>query len=114
MTRTFPLRVRDALDDAPLGAALGRMSGLLQGRRAQAFASLPDADAIRDQRAQPLAHPRALGPARTVRAAPHRQWRHVHWAETAATAVASSIEIARQHGVRLAVKSKSMVTEETT
>ncbi|MCX7885761.1 MAG: lactate utilization protein [Verrucomicrobiae bacterium] len=37
---------------------------------------------------------------------------HVYWAETGAEAVRQIIEIARQHGVRKAVKSKSMLTEE--
>jgi L-lactate dehydrogenase complex protein LldF len=37
---------------------------------------------------------------------------HVHWARDAAEANRLLLEIARRHGVRLAVKSKSMVTEE--
>ena len=37
---------------------------------------------------------------------------HVHWAETAAEASQIVVSLAHQHGVRKAVKSKSMVTEE--
>jgi len=37
---------------------------------------------------------------------------HVHWAETAEEATQIVLSLARQHGVRKAVKSKSMVTEE--
>jgi L-lactate dehydrogenase complex protein LldF len=37
---------------------------------------------------------------------------HVHWAETAEEARAIILELARKHGVRKVVKSKSMVTEE--
>ena len=37
----------------------------------------------------------------------------MHWADTGADANRIVIEIARQHGVRLIAKSKSMVTEET-
>ncbi len=37
---------------------------------------------------------------------------HVHWAETAAEASQQVVALAKQHGVRRAVKSKSMVTEE--
>jgi L-lactate dehydrogenase complex protein LldF len=115
MPSRFPLRVREALDNAPLGAALGRMSGLLQGRRAQAFASLPDAETIRDQ-----ARKAKLD---TLRSLPSQLERfeqrltangaEVHWADTAADANRIVIDIARRHGVRLIAKSKSMVTEET-
>ena len=115
MSRTFPLRVREALDNAPLGAALGRMSGLLHSRRAQAFASLPDAEVIRDQ-----ARKAKLDTLRDLPAQLERFERqltangaHVHWADTAADANRIVVEIARQYGVRLVAKSKSMVTEET-
>jgi len=37
---------------------------------------------------------------------------HVHWATDAAAACGIVLDIARRHGVRLAVKSKSMATEE--
>ena len=115
MSRTFPLRVQAALDNPALGAALGRMSSLLQARRAQAFASLPDADAIRDQ-----ARKAKLD---TLRDLPDQLERfekqlvangvQVHWADTGADANRIVIEIARRHDVRIVAKSKSMVTEET-
>ncbi len=37
---------------------------------------------------------------------------HVHWAETGAEASQIAVSLAKQHGVRKVVKSKSMVTEE--
>ena len=49
---------------------------------------------------------------RQFEAAVHARGGHVHWAETAGQAVAIVVDIARQHGVRPAVKSKSMVSEE--
>jgi L-lactate dehydrogenase complex protein LldF len=115
VNQTFPLRVRKALDDPALGTALRRVSGLLQGRRAQAFASLPDAETIRDQ-----ARKAKLDTLRDLPAQLERFERQlvangaeVHWAETAADANRIVVDIARRHGVRLVAKSKSMVTEET-
>src|SRR4029453_15690786 len=110
----FQLRVRDALDNAPLGAALGRMSGLLQGRRAQAFASLPEAETIRDQ-----ARKAKLDTLRSLASQLERfeqrliaNGAEVHWADAAADANRIVIDIARRHGVRLIAKSKPMGTAE--
>jgi len=115
VSRTFPLRVREALDNRPLGAALGRVVSVLQSRRALGLASLPDADAIRDQ-----ARKAKLDTLRDLAASLERfearliaNGAEVHWAETAADANRIVIEIAKRHGVRKIAKSKSMVTEET-
>src|SRR5262245_65899301 len=99
MQSRFPLRVREALDNAAVGAALRRVSGLLQGRRAQAFASLPDAETIRDQ-----ARKAKLDTLRDLPAQLERfeqqlvaNGAEVHWADTAADANRIVVDIARRH-----------------
>jgi L-lactate dehydrogenase complex protein LldF len=111
----FPLRIRRALDDPNLGAALGRMSALLRERRGHAFASLADADAIRDHARKAKFDALRDLPAQleTFEARLQANGVQVHWAETAADANRIVVEIARQHGVRLVAKGKSMVSEET-
>jgi L-lactate dehydrogenase complex protein LldF len=112
---TFPLRVRRALDDAPLAAALGSLSTQLRARRALAFESLPDADAVRDQaRKAKLDTLRDL-PAQLERfeARLRENGAQVHWAEHGADANRIVIDIARTHDVRTVAKGKSMVSEET-
>ena len=114
-TQTFALRVRHALEDQKLGAALGRMSGLLRARRGQAFASLAGADAIRDQARKAKFDALRDLPAQLERFEARLQGNgvQVHWAETGADANRIVVEIARAHAVKLVAKGKSMVSEET-
>jgi len=110
----FHRRIDTALADAGLRAALALSTGRLASGRATAIASLAHADAYRDEarriRARTIAHLDRHLDAFT-RAAAARGCR-VHWAETAEAATSIVAGIARDRGLTLAVKSKSMVTEE--
>lgn len=115
MTPTFAQRAEAALGDRQLRIALDRATGQLASRRDAGFASLEDAESVRDAaRAAKMEVLRDL--------ADHlerfeRQLQvngvQVHWAEDGAQANRIVCEIARAAGARRAVKSKSMVTEET-
>lgn len=115
MNRRFELRVREALDDEGLHGALQRMSGQLGARRAAAFASLADAERVRDHARQArLETLRDLaGHLERFEARATANGAVVHWAETGADANRIVLDIARAHGVRRVAKSKSMVSEET-
>src|SRR5262249_2892355 len=117
MSATIPLqlRVESALADERLRAALTRATEQLGSRRSSAFASLEDADAVRDAaraaRMHAIAHVAQLrGKFESKLMANGAQ---VHWAETAADANGIVADIARRTATRRAVKSKSMVSEET-
>jgi L-lactate dehydrogenase complex protein LldF len=110
----FRARVRRALADRQLRVALERVTGRFSGLRAAGLASLDDPDAVRDRtraiRAEVVAHlDEYLAQFAAAAAAAGAR---VHRAPDAATACAIVVELARAHGVKLAVKSKSMVTEE--
>ena len=111
---SFHARVSLALQDRGLRTALDRATQHLARERSAAFAELADADALRDR-------------ARAIRAATLRELdRHlerfaesvlgaggqVHWARDAAEACTIVSELARSHGARRVVKSKSMLSEE--
>jgi len=114
VSRTFAERAHSALGDRQLQVALGRATAQLATRREDAFASLEDAEGVRDAaRAAKLEVLRDL--------ADHlerfeRQLQsngvQVHWAEDGAQANRIVCEIAGAAGLKRAVKSKSMVTEE--
>jgi L-lactate dehydrogenase complex protein LldF len=110
----FYTRVDRALKDPALGAAMERATKKLVSSRDAGMAAFPEADAVRDHARRIRAH--TIGKLghylRQFETAVHARGGHVHWAETAEQAVAIVAEIARQHGVRTAVKSKSMVSEE--
>ena len=111
----FDKRVEQALGDAHLRAALDRATSQLGARRLLALSTLDDSQAARAAaraaRMDAIAH---LGEylerfeARLV-----ANGAHVHWAETPADANRIIVGIAKQAGCRRAVKSKSMVSEET-
>ena len=110
----FHRRIDDALADNRLRQALTLTTGRLAGGRASALASLADADELRDEarriRAHTIAHlDRYLE--QFVSNAEARGCR-VHWAATAEEATRAVVQIARDERVTLAVKSKSMITEE--
>ena len=111
---SFYRRAEDALADRALQGKVQRATGRLTAGRAAGFAALEGADAVRDRaraiRADVVAHLdqhlatfaerlTALGG-------------HVHWAADAEEAVRIVAGIATSRGVRTAVKSKSMVSEE--
>jgi L-lactate dehydrogenase complex protein LldF len=100
--------------DERLRAATALATGRLRGGRETAFAQLGDGDALRDHARRLRAH--------TLRRLDHylaqfaasveARGGTVHWAETAAEACRHVVDIARREGCTLAVKSKSMVSEE--
>jgi L-lactate dehydrogenase complex protein LldF len=103
-----------AIADPRLQGALEGATGKFRDARRAALAELPDADALRD-------HFKALRSATLARLAEHLETfernataagAQVHWAADAAAACRIVTEIARHHGVALAAKSKSMVSEE--
>lgn len=111
---SFYRRVDEALRDPHLQPAVRLATGRLLAGRAAGLAEFPDADAVRDRaraiRAHTIArldHYLEMFEARVV-----ARGGHVHWASTAEEAVGIVREIAAADGVRTAVKSKSMVSEE--
>ncbi len=112
---SFPHRVSDALADAPLRAALDRATSQLGSRRLLALANLDEADAVRDRaRAARLkAVANLAGFLERFEAKLVANGAHVHWAQTPEDANAIIAEIAKKTSTRVAVKSKSMVSEET-
>jgi L-lactate dehydrogenase complex protein LldF len=114
-TADFAARASGAMADARLQGALERVTAVFGSRRASAFASLPDADAVRDR-----ARAARLNAVADLAASLERfearltaNGAHVHWAETPAEANAIVADIATRTGCTRAVKSKSMVSEET-
>ncbi len=113
-TPAFRTRIRQALADATLREALDRATAAFRASRAQAFAHLPDAEAVRDRaraiRAHTIAHlDRYLEQfAREV----ERRGGKVFWAATAREACDYVVNLARARGISMVAKSKSMVSEE--
>jgi L-lactate dehydrogenase complex protein LldF len=117
-THTLPVfskRVDSALADGRLRVALDRATSALGSRRVLALATLPDADDVRDR-----ARAARLGALADLAANLERfearleaNGAHVHWAETPQDANRIIVEIAKKTGTTRAVKSKSMVSEET-
>jgi L-lactate dehydrogenase complex protein LldF len=110
----FYRRAEEALADSALRGKIQRATDRLVAGRHASFAAFPAGDAIRD-------HARAIRSdvianldryltqfADQVTA----RGGHVHWAASATDAVSIVTGIARDRGVRCAVKSKSMVSEE--
>lgn len=113
-TLEFRQAAAAAIADPRLQGALEGATGKFRSARSAALAELPDADALRD-------HFKALRSATLARLAEHLETfernaaaagAQVHWAADGAAACRIVTEIARQHGVALAAKSKSMVSEE--
>jgi L-lactate dehydrogenase complex protein LldF len=113
---TTPLRTRaqQALGDRFLHEALDIATTKFIGLRREAFATFPEGDRLRDRA-------RAIKEATLQRLDEHlerlvdnveRLGGHVHFAATADEARAIVLDIARRTGARMAVKSKSMATEE--
>jgi len=111
----FADRVENALADSHLRAALDRATSQLGSRRLLALATLDDSDAVRD-----AARAARLGALANLADNLERfeakliaNGAQVHWAGTPAEANAIITTIAKRTATRRAVKSKSMVSEET-
>ena len=110
----FRERARHALADPFLQKALKGATAHFREGREKALAELPDADALRDQL-------KAIRETTLARLADYlvafeqkatAAGARVHWARDGMEAANIVISIAQRHGVRLAVKSKSMTSEE--
>ena len=108
-------RVETALQDDHLREALGNATERLWSRRSAALTSLENADVIRDmaRRAKMDLLRDLAGNLQTFEKNLIRNGIKVHWAQNGKEANRIVVEIARASGCRRAVKSKSMVTEET-
>jgi L-lactate dehydrogenase complex protein LldF len=103
-----------ALHDAPLQAALVRLTDTLMTANQRGFAALADSSQLRDHakriKEHTLAHlDRYL---EQLEAAVQKTGGSVHWAATASDAREIILDIARRSNCRRAVKSKSMTSEE--
>jgi L-lactate dehydrogenase complex protein LldF len=103
-----------ALNNPKLQSAVDNATLRFRTHRETALAELPDADAMRDQL-------KTIRAATIARLADHLETfernaiaagAQVHWAQDGAEATQIVLDIAQKHGVTLAVKSKSMATEE--
>jgi L-lactate dehydrogenase complex protein LldF len=114
LSTPFRQRAAAALDDAFLRQALTIATTKFIDLRREAFEAFPEGEALRDRA-------RAIKEA-TLQRLDHYldqlidniegRGGHVHYADTAADARRIILDIARRTGARLAVKSKSMATEE--
>ncbi len=109
----YKTRIKQALADEALRAALDRAMARLSERRAEAVAAVDSVrlrDDARATRQFAIEHlPELLEQLERNLIA---NGCHVHWARDAAEATGIVLEIARRRDVRHVVKSKSMVTEE--
>src|SRR3954452_20315881 len=104
----------EALANAPLQVALGRLTSTLMAGNRRGYAALADSSDLRDH-AKAIKEPALAHLDRyleQLEAAVHRLGGHVHWAAEADEARRIVVEIARQTNSRRIVKSKSMTTEE--
>lgn len=103
-----------ALETPTLQAALSRLSVTLAAGNRAAWEKLPGSDELRERARQikdeTLARLDEL--LVQVEQSVERAGGHVHWASSADDARRIVLEIAREHGVRSVVKSKSMTSEE--
>ncbi|NLX11291.1 MAG: iron-sulfur cluster-binding protein [Chloroflexi bacterium] len=113
--KQFRSAAAGAIADPRLQSAIDGATLKFRTERHHALTELPDVDAMRDQL-------KAIRAATLSRLADHLETferqatatgAKVHWARDAAEANQIAIDIARQHGVELIVKTKSMATEET-
>jgi L-lactate dehydrogenase complex protein LldF len=110
----FRERAGQALGDRFLQQALDVATTKFIGLRREAFGAFPEGDRLRD-RAREIKEATLRSLDRhleTLIAAIERRGGHVHYATTAEEARTIVVDIARRAGARVAVKSKSMATEE--
>jgi L-lactate dehydrogenase complex protein LldF len=110
----FRERVKSAIADAHLHDAIERATGQLQSRRSAAFASLEHAELVRDRaraaKLDALAHLDTM--LETFEKNARANGIAVHWARDPDEACRIVVGIARERGLKRAVKAKSMLTEE--
>src|SRR5262245_49293869 len=110
----FKERAKTKLADASLQAALAKLQTNFVRGRAERIAELDNFEAIRDSAAE--IRDRAIASLDVYLEEFERnavaRGAIVHWAESVEEVNRIVCAIAREHGVRKAVKSKSMVTEE--
>src|SRR5438132_12405770 len=103
-----------ALTDAPLQAALGRLTQTLLTANRRGYAALDDSDKLRDHakrlKEHALAHLDQY--VEQLESSVERAGGVVHWAATASEARQIILDIAQNADCRHAVKSKSMTSEE--
>lgn len=111
----FLERVETALEDDGLKVALGRATERLASRRSTALSGLENSDLVRDmaRRAKLGLLKDLAGSLETFERNLKRNGIQVHWARDGKEANKTVVEIARKADCKRAVKSKSMVTEET-
>src|SRR5262249_52071534 len=113
-TETFDANARAALTDAQLRGALRKATSLFGKRRLQAARSIDNWEGLRTQ-ARAIKDETLLHLDRYLEefvANVEKAGARVHWARHAAEANSIVCTLARERGARLAVKAKSMVTEE--
>lgn len=111
---SFHRRTEEALGNARLRGALRSVSARVLASRAAALEELPSADGWRDHARRIRAHTLARLDTYLDQfiAAVEARGGYVHYARTADDAVRYVCDLARARGLRLAVKSKSMISEE--
>jgi len=111
---TFYQRVEQALNDEQLQRALKIGVGNLISKRAKAYANFPQIEETRDRARVIRAHTLNRLDEYLAQFADSIEavGGHVFWAKDAAEANDYVLELARSKGVKVAAKSKSMVTEE--
>ena len=113
-SQDFIARSRDALADAPLQSALGKLRMGLSVRRREAVAALPEFEALREEAAALRDYTLATldRQLETFEAQVRARGGEVHWAPDAASARAIILELCQRYGAKKVLKGKSMVTEE--
>jgi L-lactate dehydrogenase complex protein LldF len=111
----FKKRVAKSVHDEALHKALRRATDRFETNRVNMLATLPDADEARD-RARAIRRHTIANLDRYLEqfvASVERSGGTVHWAADGAEANAIVVRLARERGVELIVKGKSMISEET-
>jgi len=113
-SQDFIARSKDALADAPLQSALGKLRMGLSVRRREAVAALPEFEALREEAAALRDYTLATldRQLETFEAQVRARGGEVHWAPDAASARAIILELCQRYGAKKVLKGKSMVTEE--
>src|SRR5439155_26046157 len=110
----FMAAAGQALADAPLQAALVRLTSTLMAANRRGYAALPDSEKLRDHAKRIKEHTLANLDKylEQLEASVQRNGGQVHWANTAEEARQIVLQIAKQSNCKQAVKSKSMTSEE--
>lgn len=113
-SRRFKENTKDALADANLQQALGKMKVGFVEKRAKARAGLPEFDALRDQARDIKNHTLENIDfyLETYEAAVEKAGGTVHWARDAAEARQVVLDICERVGAKSVTKGKSMISEE--